>query len=243
MSSFQSKFDFLVQDFCKEVASTYNLDEKELFSLWKGDKPSKKSLSSSSSSSSSKTESSKTESKEESDPDLEITREKIMLANKDVLAAMCKKKGLKQSGKKDELVQRLIDSLSSSSSSSISKISISKKEEPSIIKTIKSTVSDIAIRKNKYGNFEHMQSGLVFNSDKVVYGRQVDDNVVPLTIDDIETCKRYKFIYKLPENLNVNKSLDDIKIDEVEDEDDLEDEELIEDVDEEDDEVIDEDDK
>lgn len=267
MDTFQNKFDSLlkdlIKDFCKEIATVYNLDERELFLLWnKGEtekpvikKPSSSSTnSSSSSSSSSKVEKesvvSKPENQEKSseDPDLEITKEKILVANKDVLAAMCKKKGLKMSGKKDDLVQRLIESLSSTSSassasSSVSKTS-SKKEESSIIRSLKSTISDIAIRKNKYGNFEHMQTGLVFGLDKKVYGRQVEGEVVPLTTDDIETCKRYKFLCKLPENLNVNKSLDDIKIDDVEqDEDDLDDEELVEDIEDEDDEVIDEEDK
>ena len=255
MTSFQTTFDNLVKNFCKEIASTYDLNEQELFSIWKGEKINtiKKFLSSSlksdpKTSTKSKTDSepeiksdselrsktdsksdSKTESKtEKDDPDLEITREKIMLANKDMLSAMCKKKGLKMSGKKEELVQRLIDSLSSSSSSSQpsqpSHLSItatkSKGEESSVIKAVKSTVSDIAIRRNKYGNFEHMQTGLAFNTDKVVYGKQVDGEVLPLTTEDIEQCKKYKFLYKLPENLNVNKSLDDIRIDDVEEEDD-----------------------
>ena len=38
MTSFQSKFDNLVKDFCKEVASTYGLNDQELFSIWKGEK-------------------------------------------------------------------------------------------------------------------------------------------------------------------------------------------------------------
>lgn len=266
MTSFQSKFDNLVKDFCKEVSSTYGLNDQELFSIWKGEKVNTiKKFLSSKSDSESKTETksdpkSKTESKPEqvskpanessNDPDLDITRDKIMLANKDMLAAMCKKKGLKMSGKKEELVQRLIDSLSSSSSSSSSQpshLSItaksSKGEESSVIKSIKSTVSDIAIRRNKYGNFEHMQTGLVFNTDKLVYGRQVEGEVIPLTVEDIESCKKYKFAYKLPENLNVNKSLDDIKIDEVEEEEELDDDDLIDDLIDDEEEVIDDDDK
>jgi hypothetical protein len=274
MTSFQSKFDNLVKDFCKEVASTYGLNDQELFSIWKGEKVNTiKKFLSSKSDSESKTETksepkSKTESKPEqvskpanestNDPDLDITRDKIMLANKDMLAAMCKKKGLKMSGKKEELVQRLIDSLSSSSSSSSSSyqslsssvpshLSVtaksSKGEESSVIKSIKSTVSDIAIRRNKYGNFEHMQTGLVFNTDKLVYGRQVEGEVIPLTVEDIESCKKYKFAYKLPENLNINKSLDDIKIDEVEEEEELDDDDLIDDLIDDEEEVIDDDDK
>jgi hypothetical protein len=100
-------------------------------------------------------------------------------------------------------------------------------------------VSDIAIRKNKYGNFEHMQTRLVFNTDKMVYGKQTDEpSILPLTAEDIEVCKRYKFNYKLPENLNVNKSLDDIKIDDMEEEE-LDEEDIEEDIEEEEEEVVD----
>jgi hypothetical protein len=271
--SFQNKFDNLIKDFCKEIASTYpEVDEKELFSLWKGvvskeDPPKPKvvqttlqpkvtsSVSSSTSSIASSTPSTSSTSSND-DSDLDITKEKILVANKEVLSAMCKKKGLKMSGKKEELVQRLIETLSSSSSTSkessssssssssfTSSSSSKKSDEPSVIKALKSTVSDIAIRKNKYGNFEHMQTGLVFNTDKMVYGRQVGEEVLSLTTEDIETCKKYKFIYKLPDNLNMNKNLDDIKIDDVEEEDDLEDEELVEDVEDDEDEIIDDDEK
>ena len=34
MASFQNKFDLIIKDFCKEIASVYSLDENELFSLW-----------------------------------------------------------------------------------------------------------------------------------------------------------------------------------------------------------------
>ena len=89
-----------------------------------------------------------------------------------------------------------------------------------------------------------MQTGLVFGTDKVVYGKQTDSgDIIPLTAEDIELCKKYKFVYKLPENLNVNKSLDDIKIDDVEEEEDLDDEDLVDDIEEEEEEVMDDEDK
>jgi hypothetical protein len=124
-----------------------------------------------------------------------------------------------------------------------SKTSSSTKEEPSVIRNIKASVSEISIRKNKYGNFEHMQTGLVFNTDKMVYGKQDESDVLQLTPEDIELCKKYKFNYKLPENLNVSKNLDDIKIDDVEEEEDLDDEDIEEDIEDEDEEPLDDDDK
>ena len=87
-----------------------------------------------------------------------------------------------------------------------------------------------------------MQTGLVFNTDKQVYGKQLDSGEVSaLTSEDIETCKKYKFLFKLPENLNVNKSLDDVKVDEIEEEEELDEEDIEEDVEEEDEDILDED--
>lgn len=277
MASFYAKFDSLIKDFCKEIASTYSLNEGDLFSIWKGEKPVKKQTllkpeikieSKAESKSDSKESSTIEKSSQPEDPDTEITKEKIMVANKDMLSAMCKKKGLKMSGKKEDLVQRLMEHLassskpsksssssstssssssvtsSSSSSSTVSKTLPKKTEESSVIKNVKASVSDIAIRKNKYGNFEHMQTGLVFNTDKMVYGKQNEDgSVTPLKPEDIELCKKYKFNYKLPENLNVSKNLDDIKIDDVEEEEDLDDEDLEEDLEEEEEEPLDDEDK
>lgn len=53
------------------------------------------------------------------------------------------------------------------------------------------------ILKDKYGNYVHSESGLVFRAlDKVVYGKITEDGIVlPLTKFDIEECKKYKFHY------------------------------------------------
>jgi hypothetical protein len=172
-----------------------------------------------------------------------------MSATKEMLAAMCKKKGLKQSGKKEELYQRLIESISTSSkaadpkSSEPKKSAPSKKEEAPLIKSIKERTAELAIRKNKHGNFEHVQTGLIFNTDKLVYGKQLENGtVVDLTSTDVETCKKYKFPFKIPENLNSSKNMDDVKIDEI-DEELLDEEDLDEDLEEEeeDDLAVDED--
>jgi hypothetical protein len=54
---------------------------------------------------------------------------------------------------------------------------------------------DMKIVKNKYGNFEHKDSSLIFNSDHKVYGKQKGDKVVVLDEKDIEMCKKLKFDY------------------------------------------------
>lgn len=58
-----------------------------------------------------------------------------------------------------------------------------------------SRVSVLNITKNSYGNFEHKATGFVFNSDKLVYGKQVGDKVVPLSTTDVKACIRNSFKY------------------------------------------------
>lgn len=236
--SLNHKLDNLIKEFCKNLSITYDLPEEDLYGIWKGEK-----VKNGTSASPSSAPAPKSDVKENSDN--EITKEKIMVATKDMLAAMCKKKGLKMSGKKEELVSRLLDSLSSSSSNSSSSAkpsSNSKKDDSPVVKAAKASIGELAIRRNKHGNFEHMQTGLVFNTEKQVYGKQLDSGEVKaLTSEDIETCKKYKFPFKLPDNLNVNKSLDDIKVDEIEEEEELDDEDIEEDVEEEDEDILDDD--
>ena len=63
-------------------------------------------------------------------------------------------------------------------------------------------ISTIQISKNKYGNYVHNDTGLVFSkTDKTVLGKQMEDGkIVDLQKEDIEVCNQYKFKYKLPEN-------------------------------------------
>lgn len=222
--SFATSFDGMVQDFCRVLSEKYHLKEDEVLSVWTGSisQPMTTPMKSSSSAAASSVSKSVPV---PDDADTEITKEKIMTATKDMLAAMCKKKGLKQSGKKEDLFKRLVDSLSSTVSTAESTttkkpVASGKKEDTPIIKTIKERTAELAIRKNKFGNFEHVPTGLIFNTDKIVYGKQlVDGAVLELTSIDIDTCNKYKFPFKMPENLNTsNKNMDDVKIEDMEDE-------------------------
>ena len=241
--------NLMIEEFCKKLSVQYNLDEKEVYSLWteKKVKDSTEEKSDKNKEEKPKTSSSKpaeTENKEEKtkpvsgEKSSEITSEHISnpKTTRDMLVAMCKAKGIKQSGKKDELVARLLESISSSNINSDVvpiKVTIPKGTEKSVIKTIKP--SSLTIRKNSAGNFEHFETHLVFGLDKIVYGTQTDIGVVDLTDSDIENCRKFKFTYKIPENLNNSKSLNDIKVEEIDD-DDVDDEDIEEVVEEIDDE-------
>jgi hypothetical protein len=224
--SFANTLDVLINDFCDKLAIKFNLDRQQVREVW-----STKSQTPSQSVAHSPTHSPV---RVADTSDTEITREKILSGSKDMLVAMCKKAGVKVTGKKEELMQRLTEFLANKNDKNDKKAELkpekkTEKSDQPVIRTIKERTAELAIRKNKFGNFEHSQTGLVFNTEnKMVYGRQVDDAVVDLTVEDIELCKKYKFPYKIPENLNTTKNLDDIKIEDLEeevlDEDDLEDE-------------------
>ena len=52
-----------------------------------------------------------------------------------------------------------------------------------------------------------------------MYGKQVDDKVLSLTTDDIETCKKRDWKYKLPENLRSENENEEVNSDEEEEDD------------------------
>lgn len=169
-----------------------------------------------------------------------------------MLAAYCRSLKLKQSGRKDELTERLLTYLKSnqqatvSSSSSSTKSSSSKKAEkqdPPVIQSLKKSVAEFVVVKNRWGNFEHSATRFVF-VNRIVVGTQTDNgDIATLTPDDIERCKREKLSYKAPEKLVSDAAaVENIKLDE---EDEEEEEELEDEIDLEDEvaEEEDEDDK
>lgn len=96
-----------------------------------------------------------------------------------------------------------------------------------VLKKIQQNIQTIYIRRNKYGNYEHEPTGLVFDKDeKVVYGIQRGPDVFDLSEAEIELCKKYKFTPRIPENLDKYKENKIQKIDEYDLDDD---EELVDD--------------
>lgn len=163
----------------------------------------------------------------------EITPETIAKSSAVELKAMCKTKGLKCSGKKEELVARLLESLSGKPTEvkqTTLKAPPIKKATPApateIAKKITGAIPAIPIRRNAFGNFEHFATKLVLvgvneKTSKVV-GKQKDDGTVaPLTEEDIELCKQYKFNYEIPENLDTNKGLKNVKIEGLDEEEEI----------------------
>jgi hypothetical protein len=57
-----------------------------------------------------------------------------------------------------------------------------------------------ALRKNAFGNYEHKETSFLFDpSTKDVFGKQVGDKVVALTMNDMDICKQLGFKFRIPE--------------------------------------------
>jgi hypothetical protein len=157
------------------------------------------------------------------------------------LKALCKAKGFKCSGKKEELVERLTAGAQTETKNAgpsakasavptgkapgkvIAKTSAKIASKPDVISKLTANVPVIPIRRNKFNNYEHPETGFVFDTrnERVVGKQQDDGSVADLTDEDIEKCKKFKFVYDIPSNLDTNTGLDKVKISGIEDDEDI----------------------
>jgi hypothetical protein len=171
------------------------------------------------------------------------TSESLMKLTKQDLQERCKKAGLRSSGTKNELVKYLTENKSQSKIKTktpppfVAQIQQEEKKEEkkpvvnSIVKKISLTVPVVNIRRNKFNNYEDVNTGLVFdNLSKKVIGKQnADGTLTELTKEDINICNKYKFPFVLPSNLDKNTRIDDVKVDELDEDEEVEgDEEVVE---------------
>ena len=201
--------DDTVELFINNISKKFNIDIEELHSLWKnGDNNNKSIL---------KNVEEKVQ-VENSETHDELRSDVIFTYNKAELVALCKKYGHKCSGVKMTLIKRLLgkDSSDNTQVKKPKKKNV-KKEDPPVIQNIKQNIPKIIIRRNKFNNFEHLDTGLIYDDkQKLIIGKQnLDGSIDYLTEEDIDKCNAYKFKYKLPENLDKNTKLSDIKIDDL----------------------------
>jgi hypothetical protein len=102
--------------------------------------------------------------------------------------AFCKSKGLKQSGTKDEVLKRVLEHLDKNKKSEkVEKNEVKKVEkssQPSIVKALSEKSSSIQIQKNKFGNYEHFDSGekydyVILSSIFGFFPEQESYNLIP----------------------------------------------------------------
>lgn len=228
--------------FIKSAAEKFNIDEKELMQLWNSSLSLKPSTT------------------VKSPPVSGLGSENSALSSailsamkKDELVDMAKSRGLSHSGTKDAIIERLINTGSKVPAKAVPAKETKKKEKPAASQIVAITpiqrAKSVEIKPNKFKNYEHVESGLVFDNinGKVVGKQNTDGTISSLTDSDIEQCKRYGFGFVMPTNLN-KKVVDAIDEDEIVD--DKVDEEIVEEDDEDEnvddfldgDEVADEDD-
>jgi hypothetical protein len=228
------KIDEVIRGYIKTVSEKYSLDMDELYSLWTGSEVCKKK------------EGLACVNMEDCSP------ERLLKSSKAELTSLCKSKGLKCTGTKEVLVNRLLgkdeDAVVKKKSKETEKKvekkketkKVEKKEHP-VLEKIKANIPVFPIRRNKFGNYAHPETGLVFDlsSNNVIGKQESDGTVSELDDDSIELCKKYKFAYDVPTNLDKG-DLSNVKVDEL-NEDELigegDDEELEEDGDDEEEDV------
>tara|TARA_Y100000389_G_scaffold196544_1_gene229637 strand:+ start:69 stop:839 length:771 start_codon:yes stop_codon:yes gene_type:complete len=215
-NSLTESIDKVIETFVERVSKQYNLDKEELQSLWGG-----------------KTQNTSIKKDITNSNKMEVNQDNLLKYNKQELIALCKNKGKKCSGTKVMLINRLLGKEDEEEKKSpISKKSTSKKqhEKTPVVKKLSANIPNILIRRNQFNNYEHPESGLVFNSkEKIVIGKQNDNGSIDdLTEEDIDKCNAFKFKYKIPINLDHKSTLENVKVDELsEEEEDEEDTELI----------------
>lgn len=141
----------------------------------------------------------------------EFDMKKILKLSKQELVAECKKRKLKISGTKADLIQRLTGTEIPSPKKKNKKI-----KKSHILTKIETTQSQtIKIRKNKFGNYEHDDTKFVFDKDtQKVIGLQNDDgSIQPLTPSNIDLCNKYKFSYEISQlcDQNITTNEEEIK--------------------------------
>jgi len=171
-------------------------------------------------------------------PEESFSSESLMKLTKQELQDKCKQTGVRSSGTKNDLVKYLLESKSQSKINTIKTkppppfvAQIMKEEERKeekkpvvnqIVKKISASVPVLNIRRNRFNNYEDINTGFVFdNLSKKVIGKQnADGTVSELTKEDINICNKYKFQFVLPSNLDKNSRVEDVKVEELEDDED-----------------------
>lgn len=194
----QNAINNAILNYIDKISNKYKINKEDLLKLWN---------------------STDTSEKKDDEKTYDDSKQKIVNGltklTKPELIELCKSKGLKAKGTKSELIEIL--------SEEENKKTILKSQENINTKLV-AKIPSIAIKRNKFNNYEHEETSFVFdNKEKKVYGKQnPDGSISQLSKEDINVCNKYKFAYVIPDNLDTNSNKAD---DEVEEyiEDDLDD--------------------
>ena len=238
----------IVTEFISELSQRYKLDHTELSKLWsnKNKKTANNKLPDIPSTS--------ITGDVEMQPHAENITSNVSFTEADLkkcrvsdLKNICREKGLSVGGTKDILISRIVENENSGSKSPKSltpEVIKTHSDNPPVHTKISSKLSQIVIKRNQFGNYEHVESRLIFNNktQKVVGKQNPDGTIEELNPETLDLCNKYGFQFDLPDNINKGSKLADVSIEGLEDEDadsDLEEEEIFELEDEQDEEIDD----
>lgn len=220
--------DDVVQRFIKDVSQQYNIECKDLQAIWScgnNDTVQIETESHSISSSNTKSDNQDNQNVVSSDNDSKsINLMELQKCTVSELKGMCKQRGLKCSGKKADLLSRLVNGEESLPEKKKPVVAKKKVDTQDVIKQLKANASSsIQLRRNAFGNYQHPHSDLIFNDQKKVFGVQKDDGTIEdLNSESIDLCNKYNFDYVIPDNLNTTDN--DIDIEDFDSEDDIDEE-------------------
>lgn len=206
MSLIQIINNHVKNGFIPLLCEKFNLEEEEIEKLWmdfttgKCSKSKKKSVKIISSD----VDLSEEEEQEEEETNQTLDREALSKLKLTDLKEICRKKKLKVSGTKSQVIDRILDlpeeSLPTKKKASKKPV-LEKIEKP-----------EIKIEKNDYGNLIHIETKIVFREEeeeingykcRMAIGIENEEGSVdPLSSEVIETCKQYGFKYQVPDNLD-----------------------------------------
>lgn len=188
-----ANIDGVINNYIDAITTKYNIDKSELQQLWsnKSDKavlvPSLTDTT-------------------------DLSHDRLLKSTKAELIALCKKHGCKCSGTKAVLISRLLGNEEkevSNEKKKPKKTETKKVVDPSNTRILKRLLVDkpsLCIRLNQFGNYEHPETHLVFVDKKVVGKQNENGDIDGLTKEDIQTCNKFKFNYKIPDNIVSNKA-------------------------------------
>lgn len=191
--------DNIVEVYITNISEKYNIDKDKLEDLWKN----------STINSDIKIEKKVVDDKVYKEY-TENDSDKLAKLKKEDLMVLCKERKLKSGGTKQDLIKRLIVK-------DDDKKEVKKKVETKKVVEVKDNIIKkvenkqiVNIRRNTFNNFEHQETGFIFNeqTQKVIGKQNANGEIDSLTEDDIDTCNKYKFNYEIPFNLDEKNSDD-----------------------------------
>lgn len=199
-----------ITEYNKQISTKWNIPLLELEKLWNGETPTQ-------------SEAPPVPSVPVPDPleEAPLDYEHLSKCLKAELKFLCKKRGLRTGGTKAVLIKLLLGgtAVPPKEEKAEVKTKVKTKDKVPVISKIREEIQPIAIRRNQFGNHEHPETSFVFDKKtKKVIGKQNPDGTIEqLEKSDIDICNKYKFDWVMPENLDRNTELDDVKVQELED--------------------------